>query len=175
MHTRQVKLIRKSLIFGLMQGGQHGISMIELLVAMSISVLVTLVAIPYAKDLSDSMNKRSAEIQVQRDLRYAQAMTVEEGCRGIFQISTDQKRYTFGCDYLPYDSNATPTWDTQKFTRSLPKDIKMTSNSTVIFNSRGQVIDTSENLATRTLTLWLRSTSYNVGTLRPTGLFEYSS
>lgn len=156
---------------------QRGFSIVELVVSMVVLSILVDSALTEFKQLYDSINKRNAEVLVLQDLRYAQASTVEKGCRGIFTIASNGKSYTYGCDYVPYSS--TVTADTNIYTRNLPSGITVSSDALIIFNSRGQVIDSSEALQTRYVTLKVligsTPTQFNVGTLRPTGFFTYAN
>ena len=155
----------------------RGFSLMDLIIAMFMFAIVSLIAAPRLSALYDSINKRNAEVLILQDVRLAQAKSVEQGCRGIFAIATNGKSYTFGCDYVPYST--TTVADQIIYTRNLPSKITMTADAQVLFNTRGQVVDVNEALQTRTLSLKSSRTgtavTFNTGTLRPTGFFTYSN
>lgn len=156
-----------------------GFTLLELLVTVALVSIISYAMALYFDSIYDSINKRNAEVQVLHDLRYAQALTVERGCRGIFTVAADYKSYTFGCDYVPYSTANPPVSDSNLFTRDMPSGVLMSVDALILFNSRGQVINSSEALQTRYVTLKIvvgsTQTTFNVGTLRPTGFFTYSN
>lgn len=153
--------------------GQRGFTLFELIVAISLFSVLAAVAIPHMHDLSDAINRRNAELQVLHDIRYAQAATVEQGCRGVLKIDANGRGYQFGCDYVPYHPSDAPNWDRVLKIQSLPTGISVSSDATIFFNSRGQVIDSYGVLTQRSLSLTADGGIYSRGILRPTGFFEY--
>jgi type II secretory pathway pseudopilin PulG len=160
-----------------MQRKDFGFTTLELFATMTIFALVLFLAAQQVSELLNSYNRRNAEMVLLEDMRLAQATTVKEGCHGILQIASDGKSYTFGCDYVPCSEEYPPLIEKQFFTRRLPRQTRVESDEIVMFNSRGQCIDDSESLATRTITL--RSgvgseyQTFNTGTVRSTGFFSY--
>lgn len=153
--------------------GDAGFTVIELVVAFAILAIVAVGAVPAASELYDSFNRFTAETLVIEDLRRAQLTTVQEGCQGIFKMSADGSEYQFGCDYVPFSTSASPAIETTLFTRELPARVTMSTDATVIFNTRGQVIGSDGYLTSRTVTMYISGSQYNSGTLRPTGFFEF--
>jgi type II secretory pathway pseudopilin PulG len=158
---------------------QLGFTALELVVTMAITAITFFVATPKLSEILASYYRRNGEMQVLGDMRIAQATTVKEGCHGIFSIASDGKSYSYGCDYVPYSSTYPPAIEKTFFIRRLPSKVQVSSDALVMFNSRGQCIDDSESLATRTVTLSTilssGSSTFNTGTLRPTGFFSYQN
>ena len=152
----------------------RGFTLIELLISMVLVSILAGIAIPNMYKLSDAINKRNAELQVLHDLRYAQATTVEQGCKGIFTVSSNGKSYTLGCDYVPYSSLSSPVADRTLKVQSLPAGISLSVTAPIYFNSRGQVTDSYGVLITNTIVLKADGVAFSTGTLRPTGFFEFS-
>lgn len=151
----------------------------ELLVAMAIFFIVGFASTPYVSELMESFTKRNAEMQLLGDMRLAQATAVEQGCQGIININADHSGYTFGCDYVPFSAASPPVIDTLLFTRYLPSKIEIESDALIIFNTRGQSVEESGSVATRQITLTIQrngsNSTFNTGTLRPTGFFSFAS
>ena len=151
---------------------ENGFTVLEMLVAFAITLIVVSTALPRVQALLAVMNRSNAEVQIMQHIRWLQAKSVEEGCHGIFQISSDNKSYSLGCDYVTYSTSATPAADTVFESYYLPNEITITSDASIIFNTRGQIIDYEGNLNTRTISMYHRGTLFQTGTIRATGFFE---
>lgn len=154
--------------------GSAGFTILELIVVIMMLSILAHGAVSGTMATLKSADKNSARVQVVQDLRRAQATSVTEGCRGIFEVINSGSQYTYGCDYLPYDTDPIPSADSITFTGTLPNGITMTTDSLIIFNSRGQVVNTNYSLVTRTVTLTTVGQDFATGTLRATGFFSYS-
>lgn len=150
----------------------------ELIVAITLMSVIGAVATPRFSEMMDSFRRSTVRVQLMQDLARGQAVAVQQGCRGIMVIASNGKSYTFGCDYLPYDTATTPTYDTAMFTTKLPNKITIGTDERVIFNTRGQVVDKDNILEPRTITLYLTQNgtagAFANGTLRVTGFFGYN-
>lgn len=151
--------------------------MFEFLVALSISSVVAYITIPRFTEINASMHRINARKFVLLDLRRAQAETVKNGCRGIVTIAANSNSYTFGCDYLAYDTNVPPQADVIIFSRTLPNSFFISSDDTIIFNSKGQIVDELGFIDSRQITLSESAhgpmNQYATGQILGTGLFEY--
>jgi len=153
---------------------QRGFSLIEMMVALFIVGILLAIATPNYVDMSRSFSKSNVRIQLLQDLRRGQATTVSEGCRGVFSFSSDGRSYSFGCDYLPYSEANPPVADSLRFTKELAKGFSVSADATILFNSKGQVIDSDGVLDSRSLQVNLDGDGVVArGTLRPTGFFNF--
>lgn len=156
---------------------EAGISLFEVIAAMLMLSVIGALAVPSITSLMDSFNKSNAELQIVEDLRRAQATSVKEGCRGIFTFAADGESYTYGCDYAPFSAANPPPIEKNIFSHQLPAKITISADGTIIFNTRGQVVDYLGALDSRTLTMRSYSegtlVDYNVGVLRPTGFLSF--
>lgn len=166
-------LLRRGMI-----GPEAGFTVIEMLIAIVILAILGKTAISMTVSTLDSADKSSAEVQVVQHLRRAQATAVTEGCRGIFATGNSGQSYSFGCDYLPYSTATPPVPDSTFFNYYLPTGITISTSALIIFNSRGQCVDSSNVLTTRTVTLTSSQSvtpyDFATGTLRATGFFSYN-
>ena len=157
---------------------QAGVTLLDVLVALIISVIVAVIAIPNYAQLNTSLERMNVRKTVLQDLRRAQAETVTHGCRGIFEIAVNKKAYSFGCDFLPYDTESPPSMDVLKFSRTLPNNFYIESDSSVIFNSKGQITDEIGFIDSRTISLSDNSSGplevYATGVVAGTGVFEFN-
>ena len=156
---------------------QAGASLLEMLVGIIVLGLVAVLAVPQMGVMQNSFNRFNARAQLLEDIKFAQAHSITEGCRGIFSISSSGKDYTFGCDYLDYDIVGVPEPDSVILNREIPGDVTISASAIAIFNSRGQSIDQFGMVTNVTFTL--NSKIKNVredfasGLLLGTGVFKY--
>ena len=157
---------------------ERGYSLMELLVAMGMFSILVALALPRYMEFNKSYNREHARTLFIHDLKRAQAETITQGCRGIFTIAPDAHSYSYGCDYLSYDTNNPPTYDVVKFTRVLPTGVSLSFDNTLIINSQGKIVDTDGILDTRSVTLLQQEGGTNVpfttGTILATGLLNYN-
>jgi type II secretory pathway pseudopilin PulG len=150
----------------------------SLLVTVSIMAILAAVVVPQLPELSQVFGRMNAQANLLQDLKRAQAESITQGCRGVFVIAADKTSYTFGCDYLPYDTAATPHSDVIRLVRRLPKHITIEVPSPIIFNSHGQTVDTYGIISNLIITLSDSShgtaEDFASGTLLGTGVFSYN-
>lgn len=156
---------------------QHGLTVLNLLVSMAIIAVVGAMGIMQFNQLDSSFNRLNAQSVFIQDLKQAQAEAITEGCRGILELDSSGESYTFGCDYLAYDTSSPPSADVQSFERILPDNISMGISEQIIFNSRGHAVDKDDILTNVNITFTDSSLGNSVqfatGTLVATGLFTY--
>lgn len=156
---------------------QSAFTVFELIVTISLSAIVAVVAIPRFSDINSSMQRMNVRNNLLLDLRRAQAESVTQGCRGIFKIAPNFRSYTFGCDYLDYDTAIPPSADNLIFSRTLPTNFFINADKTIIFNSKGQITDEYNFIDSRSVTLSDNASGPTVvfaqGQVLGTGLFEY--
>lgn len=155
----------------------HGFTLFELLIAISILAITAAIALPNYTELNASIERMNVRQLLLQDLRRAQAESVTHGCRGIFKIAANNRSYNFGCDYLNYDTSSPPSADSTIFARNLPIYFYAASDMTVIFNSKGQIVDEFGFLDSRQITLSENSSGslvdFATGNILGTGVFEY--
>jgi len=160
------------------RSNEGGFSLIEMLVVLFMVALLGASAVPQISDIGESFDRMNSRSLLLQDIKRAQAESLTEGCRGIFTITTDGSGYSFGCDYLTYDTQDPPVADDSSFVRVLPRNITITASQTIIFNSRGQAVDVDDVITTITIQLLYDETggpqSFASGTLLGTGLFSFS-
>lgn len=157
---------------------KRGYTLIELMVCVSIAAACGFGAVIYYPDLMQSYHRLDARTLLIHDIRRAQAEAITAGCRGILTVASDNKSYSYGCDFLSYDTTIPPAPDSTLFVRSLPANIIMTNTGTVIFDSRGRAVDTSGIMNTVNVHLidvsGSSSNHFATGTLFGTGAFTFS-
>lgn len=157
---------------------ESGISMLELLVALSFTGLMFGIALPQVAELKSSFNNLNAKSYFVQDVKRAQAEAITQGCRGIIKIAADGESYSFGCDFLSYDETADPTHDVTSFVRNLPTGVRIAASAPIIFNSRGQAVDPFYIISNSTVTFseWNGGgySPFSSGTLLGTGAFSFN-
>lgn len=157
---------------------ERGFSFPDLLVSISIMAILATQAIPQFSGFASSFDRFNARSYLIQDLKRAQAEAITQGCREIFTIATDGKSYSYGCDYLPYDTNSIPQADSISFTRHLPGNMTISADALIIFNSQGHAVDASGSMSNVNITLYDDSgpsiTAVATGTLLGTGVFSCS-
>ena len=151
--------------------GETGMSLLEVVVALTISAIIAGIGILNHNNWSDSFQKKNARQQLELDLRRARQDTMAEGSRGVVTISASGTIYTFGFDYAPYSSPA--AIEKVVFNKNLPSDVTLSTSSTIIFDSRGQSVDVNGVLTPVTVTVTLRGQAAIVGTLYPIGYLDF--
>jgi len=118
-----------------------GFSLLDVLVTLTMLSVAGIVAVPQLKSLTTAFNHMNARSYLIQDLKRAQAEAITQGCRGVFVIIGNGSSYSFGCDYLDYDTNVPPSHDSTSMVRDLPGNAIVSVPSSIIFNSRGQAVD----------------------------------
>lgn len=154
---------------------QRGYSAMELVLVMLVMAIVGVVAYPKFAEVSQPLQRLNVRSTLLQDLKRVQAETITIGCRGIFTISDDGSGYTFGCDYLPYDTNDPPQSDEVTLNRTLPNGVVIVSDAQIIFNSRGEAVDADGIFTNVNVTLSDSLGQFASGTLLGTGLFEFDT
>lgn len=149
---------------------ENAFTLLELLVACSIFGMLVAIAVPVNSDLRESYSKNMAFNMLVNDIAKAQSITIARGNRGVITTSNSGNSYTFGLDVFPYNPNFTA--ETTEFTRNLPNSVTLHLDENIIFNPRGLVINTSELLVSRNLSLEYENSQFKSLTLFPTGVVE---
>jgi len=152
---------------------EGGFSLANLLTTLALIAIIGALGLPQLAQLTKTFDRFNARQHLLEDLKRAQAETITEGCRGIVKIAADATSYTYGCDYLSYDATADPIGDIVTFQRMLPEGIEVSGSSPIIFDSRGQSVDTDGIVNNVTLVLDYRGAAFASGALLGTGVFKY--
>jgi prepilin-type N-terminal cleavage/methylation domain-containing protein len=157
---------------------QEGFTLIELVVVLTVLTVISSIAVSKFRPIESSFQRMNARSLLIQDLKRAQAEAITWGCRGIFAIADDSSGYSFGCDFLEYDTSTAPAADRVFFTRKMPTGISITASQPVIFNSRGQSVDLDGVMVNVDVDLQDyendASTIFASGTLLGTGVFSYA-
>jgi Tfp pilus assembly protein FimT len=155
------------------RGAEKGFSLLEMVTLLVFITIIGTLGIPQLAELGKSFDRFNARNHLLEDLKRAQAESITEGCRGIVNIVDQGTRYEFGCDYLDYDTTANPVFDKIRFARDLPFNMKVTATGPIIFDSRGQAVNTGGITNNVTLSLAAADQTFATGILLGTGVFTY--
>ncbi len=149
-----------------MRSSSKGFSVIDLLVASTTMLVLIATAVPTLTDLLASFERNAAIEQVTFDLQRARQEAIAQGTKAILTIHGDGTNYSVGTDLLPY--SAPPNADVTIFSNSLPSRVTMNSSQTVIFDSRGFLIDDNSQ-STTTVLSFQHGDWYCMGTIAAIG------
>jgi hypothetical protein len=138
--------------------------MLEVLVALALSVILTAIGVVNHSQLRQSFDRNNTLKTLESDLRRAKARALVEGARGIIEFSASS--YSFGIDYQPYSIPA--EFAQAEFLRNLPGSVLIESDP-IIFDSRGYLVDELGDLVTRDILLFQRGTLFLAVRIFPTG------
>lgn len=150
---------------------ESGITIVELLVAVSISALLMGSAVIQYSEISDSFNRQDAKQHVEADIARARAEALSEGALGILSIASNGKSYSVGFDRLPYSSPPSP--DETFFIHELPNKITFGTSNSIIFNSRGYLVDETLQLSNSTLQFYDDGTEFCTAQISAAGQTQF--
>lgn len=152
---------------------EKGTTLTELLVVMAIGGIIGATALyryVIPESVFDRMQARDIFVQ---DVKRAQAEAITQGCRGIFTVAGDGRSYTYGCDFLSYDTTNPPAPDSTSFSRTLPGSVSLEVDKPIIFNSRGQAVTNAYVITTVSVELSDDyEADYSTGIIYGTGLMS---
>lgn len=149
-----------------------GFSLTEIMVTLGLSMIFLMFAIPDYSQMSEAVNRRAAREVIDADIARARGTAIAEGARSIITISALNTGYTVGVDYLPY--NNPPAADSLVFATQLPETVEISVSDTLVFDSRGYLVDATGTPTTQVLTLSQNGTMYQSGTVFSAGMLAFS-
>lgn len=150
---------------------QRGFSFLEFLISVSIFFLILAAGIPQYSELSHSYLRNQASQQFKFDLKRFRTETLAEGTRGIVNIDSAGKTYSFGYDHLPF--NDPPNFDSEIYSRTLPENIYLQGTDQIIFDSRGYAVDEDGNLATIAVPMYQLNQGFGQTIIFPVGSIRF--
>lgn len=148
-----------------------GFTMLEMVTTLFLLAIVTAVGILNFQPFRDSFRRHTTRQNLDFDIHRAREEAVKAGARGILTVNSGGTSYTVGLDVYPF--NSTGTIETTLFTRNLPHNFTLSASQSIIFDSRGFLIDASGAVTNTTLTLSDHGTQYLSGTVYPTAYVNF--
>ena len=151
----------------------HGFSVLELLVVMTIFALLTTLALPQFVSLESTFARSDSLQRVEFDLRRAKSEALAAGARTVVSFDDRGQGYSIGFDYLPF--NDPPAADEIFLNETLPSTISLNSeSSTIIFDSRGFLIDDAGSPTTVDISLVENGAEYGTASISATGAITFA-
>lgn len=154
-----------------LQASQSGFSILELLVAMMILVVISSVAFANAPEVMRSFKQNNLRREFEFVLRRAKSEAAQEGTRTILAFENAGASYSVGFDYLPYNDPVAA--DEVFLSRAFGDDFTISSDQTIIFDSRGYLVDETGQLTQTFLTLYQQGQYLVTGQIFSTGFLNY--
>jgi Tfp pilus assembly protein FimT len=151
---------------------ESGFSIVELIVAVAVSLVLGAIAIPAYFELQLSMERGNKLREFESDLRRAKSEAIARGSRAIFETAPDGRSYTVGVDDRPF--NAAVAADEVLLSRTLGNVVAVSPSLKVIFDSRGFLIDEVGSPTTATIQMDAHGTAYASASLTPTGSVSFT-
>jgi len=152
--------------------GEKGFTLIEIAAVLTLLIILTLASVQTLISMRGSFDRHNASKQFQFDLRRAQAATLAEGTRGVIDLTSASSTYTYGYDRLPY-SQVSITADEDVFITNLPLGVTIQTDTPIIIDSRGFLIDDDGDPTTVSVEFFHNGSSYDTATIYTSGLIEY--
>ncbi len=112
----------------------------------------------------DSLNR------FESDLRRARIESITQGGRGIVEMNASGHGYQMGIDYWPF--NAGSDIEATLFAANFGSEINLNASDTIIFNSRGFLVNQSGVPTTVTFTFSFRGGEFCAGSVFSSGVLE---
>ncbi len=118
---------------------EQGFSMLELVVTLGVTMILSSLALPSFSDWNHSLQRATARDLIKFDIRRGKTEAIARGAIGVFELNGDGSGYVYGVDRLPYSDP--PAIEEIVFSRTLPDGISMGLTQNIMFDSRGLLID----------------------------------
>ena len=149
---------------------QKGFSLYELLGVMTLIGILSATGLQQYAITLQSFTKMGAIQQFKTDVRRAKLESLAQGGHGVLSESDGNHGYAMGIDYLPY--GVSPTIEKQLFVTSFSEHITISLSASLIFDSRGFLIDSTGVPTTAAFSLSYDETEYCTGDIYSSGIVE---
>lgn len=144
----------------------RGFTLLEMMVSLSILMIVSaMCGVSFSRLLVEGNLSTTLEL-FRFDVRRARSEAASLGGRVIIALNGTSTGYTVGVDYSPYSS--TFVADSILYTRNFPSKVIAAFSGTLLFDTRGFVINSSES-ATSVNAYFSNAISMQVLTVTSTG------
>jgi len=146
---------------------EHGASIIEILA--SVSILTTMIAtgVPQTTALWETFEGSKAVKQFVINVRRARIESLTAGTRGVLKVDVDADGFSFGIDAAPYSNPALS--DYSVFRENLGESITLNTSDTLIFDSRGFLVDVDGDPTTAAFSISVKGDLFASGTISSSG------
>lgn len=151
---------------------EKGFSLIEVMVTLALATILLLFAIPDYTEMSEAVNRRAAREIIDADVARARGTAIAEGARAVITVSALNSGYTVGVDYLPY--NNPPAADDLVFATQLPDNVELSVSDTLVFDSRGYLVDSAGVPTSQVVTLTQGASVFQTGIVYSAGMLAFN-
>jgi len=148
----------------------NGFSLAEMLVAVAIIGIVAGMFVQQFSDFQGSFKRSDAKQTFESDVLRIRNEAVSKGARALLVLNSTGDGYTAGLDYVPYSSSG--SIDNTIFQRSFPYGVTATLSQSIIFDTRGYLIDLSGTFTTTAVTMMLDGNTFYTPTVFTTGAIQ---
>ena len=149
----------------------NGFTLLELLLVLIIISVTVAFASPALARLLESYARLSVQQRFESDLKHAASLAASSATRVIFSVAASGDSYSYGADYLPY--NTPPQPDSETFRTTLPASFSLSPRRTLLFDSRGFLVDSQGDPAGCSFTLSQNNLAAVTATIYPTGIVAF--
>jgi type II secretory pathway pseudopilin PulG len=149
---------------------ERGTTLFELLLSVTIAGMAAVSSALTFPAITTSIAQGQARDAFTAALTRARSEATAAGARGVLQVDNTSGSLTFGLDARPW--NIPPRADSVLFRIDLPRGVTL-SQSTLLFDPRGDLIDEESLPTTTTVILALHGAAFGEALLSPTGGVRY--
>ena len=144
-----------------------GMTLLEVLVVLALLGITTASMAGGLVEWRASLNRKEARSFLEFDIKRMRSEATGRGSRVLLTINEAGTAYEVGVDYAPFSDP--PAQDLLLFTRVLPRDITIASAQTLMFDSRGFLVDSGGTPATAGVSVNEHDEPFFVAQVFPTG------
>lgn len=150
---------------------QGGFSLIEFLTTIAIMGIMFIIAVPSFREMQASMDRGRAIRQFEADIRKIQGIALSRGLRAIIVLDGSGSFYSIGLDYAPYSDTGVP--DEIISRAAFPANVSLSVGDSIIFDSRGYLIDTDGNFSSTAIEMRQNGESFLSGNIPSNGFISF--
>lgn len=143
-----------------------GFTLVEVLVAISICGILTVLAVPGMMEMNHAFRRLEAKRAVRGDLAYLRSLALKEGGRAALTPAAGGYKLTLG--YSPFSSYPGTSQDV--LTRSLPQGVSLSTSDSIVFDSQGRLINASGAISSASVSLEMEGASFETVLIYPIGV-----
>ncbi len=147
-----------------------GFTLLEVVVVLLIMSTISAIGVSQLAELQSSFARNSARREFLHDLMRTKNEALSAGARAIIQVAADGMSYDVGLDYLPFSNPAVS--ERALFKRDLGLGVSMSTNQTIVFDSRGFLVNSSGAITSTNVSFLNNGSSYYSATIYPTGVMQ---
>lgn len=156
-----------------------GFTLTETIFTLGLLGILINIGVTQAYSFSRVFQNLNVQTKLKEGIYLAQNYATKESCRVVLSINSSYDKLSYGCDYAPYDNSVKPVPDQIVKEINFDSGYKVTSLSSIIFDSRGFLINKNGSINS-SVSLSLQkevdgiSEIFSTANIKATGLVRYS-